>query len=173
MPAWVKVCENVFGAEATPESQVSGACVRVVVWGGPLSQCHSTVSPTLTVTVPGEHVREPPGPTSTVFVAAAATPATSRSAAPDTMNEQRNGRFHTDMQHLRASGARCHDTFTRIEASPAPHVAPRRYGRSGAARRGRRSQVTPSSHGAGDRWRSRWCGRALLASPMIEPGRSG
>src|SRR5919198_6258973 len=83
----MKVWANVFGAEAIPESQVSGICERVVVCG-PLIHCHSTVSPTWIVTVAGENVSEPPGPTCTVFVAAAAAVPESRIAAPPILRSE-------------------------------------------------------------------------------------
>src|SRR5215831_2925635 len=84
----MKVCENTFGADAMPESHVSGPCDRVVVWG-PLIQRHSTVSPTFTVTLAGENVNDPPGPTCTVFVVASARLAPSTiMTAPRRRDEQ-------------------------------------------------------------------------------------
>src|SRR5262245_59528451 len=54
LPVCVKVCENMCGVEATPESHVSGPCMRVVVCV-PLIHCHTTVSPGAMVMVSGEN----------------------------------------------------------------------------------------------------------------------
>src|SRR6201998_2613946 len=85
VPGGLNVCENVFGAECAPESQLPSGeqfppgQAPDVVGGKPLAQLHVTVSPEVRVVVlvplwSSLKLMPPPCPTSTWCVAAMAAP---------------------------------------------------------------------------------------------------